>query len=46
MDKLTKSQLTEAIRKFARKHGHYASTVRTMSDLFYRAIAEYRNEAK
>lgn len=40
--KLTRTELTQAIRRYARKHNYYASTVRTVSTLFYAAIAEWR----
>ena len=43
--KLTKKQLTQAVNRYARKHGYYARTVRTVSSLRYAAIQEYRNAA-
>ena len=39
---MSKKELTQAIRSYARKHGHYASTVRTVSALLYAAIAEWK----
>lgn len=42
MTKLTKKQISQAVQKFARKHGWYARTVRTVSSLFYAAIREYQ----
>lgn len=39
--RLTSKELTQAIRRSARRHGYYASTVRTCSRLLYRAIAEW-----
>jgi hypothetical protein len=40
--KLTKKELTQAVQASARKHGYYASTVRTCTRLLLRAIEEYR----
>lgn len=42
--KLSKKQITKAVNRYARRYGYYARTVRTMSRLFYAAIAEYRKE--
>ena len=42
--KLTRAELTAAIARSARRHGYYARTVREVSALRYRAIAEYRCE--
>jgi len=39
--KLTKKQLTEAVAKYARKHGFSASTVRVCTSLRLAAIQEY-----
>ncbi len=39
--KLTKSELTKAVQKYARRHGHFARTVRTMTCLRLAAIREY-----
>ena len=39
--KLTSKEITQAIAAYARKHGMYASTVRTVSVHFYAAIAAY-----
>lgn len=44
--KLTKKQLTQAIAKYARKHGFYARTVRAVSALRYAAIAAFKLERK
>ena len=41
--KLTKKQLTQAIRAYARRHGFYARTVRTCTSLRYAAVKEYIN---
>lgn len=43
--KLTKTQLTAAVQASARKHGYSASTVRTVTCLLRRAVAEYRAKA-
>ncbi len=43
--KLSNNQVTEAVTKYARKHGHYVRTVRTVSNLRYAAIREWK-EAK
>jgi hypothetical protein len=40
--KLTSRELTEAVQGFARRHGYYARTVRTMTSLMLAAIAEWR----
>lgn len=40
---LTRKELTAAIARFARKHNHYASTVRTVTVLRLAAIKEYRD---
>ncbi len=40
--KLSKKELTKAIAIYARKHGYYQRTVRSISVLFYAAIAEYK----
>ena len=42
MKRLTKSELTVAVQRYARRHGYYARTVRTVSSLFYAAIVEWR----
>ena len=44
MTKLTKKQLSQAVQKYARKHGWYARTVRTVTALRYAAIAEYQGK--
>lgn len=41
--KLSKTELTKAIARFARKHGYYARTVRNMTSLRLAAINEWRN---
>lgn len=41
MRKLTKSEVTKAVQQYARRHGYYARTVRTVSSLFYAALREY-----
>lgn len=40
--RLTRKQLTAAVARYARKHGYYARTVRTMTVLLRAAIDEYR----
>lgn len=40
--KLTSKQLTQAIQRYARRHGFYARTVRTMTSLRLAAIAEWK----
>lgn len=42
MSKLTKSEITAAVAKFARRKGYSASTVRTTTTLFLQALADYR----
>jgi hypothetical protein len=42
MNKLTKSELTKAVRQYARRHGYYARTVRNMTSLRRAAILEYQ----
>jgi hypothetical protein len=42
--KLTKTELTKAIDRYARKHGYYAGTVRTCTSLLLAAIAEWRSK--
>jgi hypothetical protein len=42
--KLTKSQITAACQRYARRHGHYTGTVRTMTVLLLAAIKEYRSK--
>lgn len=44
MTKLTKTEMTQAVRRYARRHGHYVRTVRTMSVLRMAAIAEFRSK--
>ncbi len=45
--KLTSKQLTEACQLYARRHGYYTRTVRTMTSLMLAAIKEWRErEAK
>lgn len=39
---MSRTELTAAIRAYARRHGHYASTVRTMTSLRLAAIAEWK----
>lgn len=39
--KLTKKQLTDAIRSYAKRHGYYARTVRAVSCLRYAAIKDF-----
>lgn len=41
--KLTRKQLSAAIKAYARKHGFYARTVRAVSSLRYAAIKEARS---
>lgn len=41
--KLTRSELTQAVARYARRHGYSASTVRTITSLLLAAIQEYRN---
>lgn len=41
--KLTRSEMTQAMRRYARRHNHYVSTVRACTVLFLAAIAEWRN---
>lgn len=38
---LSKSQVTAAVRRYARKNGYYARTVRTITVLFRNAVNEY-----
>lgn len=38
---LSRSEVTKAVRLFARRHGFYARTVRTMTDLKMKAMKEY-----
>lgn len=38
--KLTKDELTQAVRKYARRYGYSQSTVRTVRSLFEAAIRE------
>jgi hypothetical protein len=40
--KLTKTEMTKAIGRSARKYGYSASTVRAVTVLKNRAVAEYR----
>ncbi len=40
--KLTSKERTAAIARFARKYSFFARTVRAVSDLRFRAYAEYR----
>jgi len=44
MQKLTKRQITLAVLGYARRHGYYARTVRTMTMLYQGAVAEYRRD--
>ncbi len=44
--KLTKSQMTQAIQQYARRHGYYARTVRAVTVLWLAAIREYADAAK
>jgi hypothetical protein len=39
---LTKSQVTAAVQRYARRHGYYATTVRTVTVLFRAAMEEAR----
>jgi len=39
---MTKAQVTAAVTSFARRHGYYVRTVRTMTALKMAAIQEYR----
>ena len=41
--KLTRKELTQAIARYARRHNHYASTVRAMTVLRLAAIKEWRD---
>jgi len=43
MSKLNKKELTAAIARYARKHGHYAATVRNMTCLLRAAIKEWES---
>ena len=38
---LTKGQVTSAVQNYARRHGYYVRTVRTISELRRAAVAEY-----
>lgn len=40
---MTGKELTKAVNRYARKHGHYVSTVRTMTVLLKAAIQEYQS---
>ena len=42
--KLTRKELTQAVQRYARKHGFYARTVRGMTVLRLAAIAEWRTK--
>ena len=44
--KLTAKERTQAIQQYARKHGFYARTVRHMTDLRYKAVAEWLEKTK
>lgn len=41
MRKLTQKELTKAVSRYARRHGHYVSTVRAMTVLRRAAIVEW-----
>ncbi len=41
--KLTRKELTLACQRYARRHGYYTRTVRTMTRLFLAAIAEWKS---
>ena len=38
---LTRSDVKQAVRRFARRHGYSAPTVRTVTTLFRRAVDSY-----
>lgn len=38
---LTRSEVTDAVRRYARKYGYYARTVRSMTSLRNAAMKEY-----
>lgn len=40
--KLTKTELTRAVARFARKYGYYARTIRAVTVLFNAAINEFK----
>lgn len=40
---MTRQEISKAVQTYARRHGHYARTVRTVSALFYAAIDEWKN---
>lgn len=40
---LTKKELTQAVNRYARKHNHYVSTVRTTTVFLLAAIKEYQS---
>ncbi len=40
---LASKELTQAVNRYARKYGHYASTVRTVTVLLKAAIQEYKD---
>lgn len=43
---LTQKELTKAVARYARLHGHFASTVRAVSSLRYAAIKEWREASE
>jgi len=42
--KLSRSDLTKAVQRYARKHGYYARTVRSMTRLRLAAILEWQSK--
>lgn len=42
--KLTRSELTAAVTAYARKHGYYVRTVRSMTSLKREAVAVYKEK--
>lgn len=42
MTKLTSTEITRAVTRYARRHGHFVRTVRTMTTLRTCAIHEWR----
>jgi hypothetical protein len=43
---LTKSEMAVAVRRYARRHGYYAGTVRSMTVLRLAAVREFLNIGK
>lgn len=42
--KLTRKELTQAVARYARRHGYYARTVRAVTVLFNAAIAAHKEQ--